>query len=119
MAVVCERDISRVDPRVHRIVDFKAPASGESHRNLWSNVDHLGKRDEVKLVLADRKDYEWARDVIRTHRLAERAGHVLVSPVFGAVDAKDVVAWMLEDHLPARFQLQIHKYVWSKDTQGV
>ncbi len=114
-----ERDIAGIDPRVHRIVDFKAPGSGESHRNRWSNVEHLTKRDEVKLVLASREDYEWARAVIIAHRLADRAGHVLVSPVHGAIDAKALVAWMLEDKLPARFQLQLHKYVWGADAQGV
>jgi 7-carboxy-7-deazaguanine synthase len=114
-----ERDVSRVDPRVHRIVDLKAPGSGESARNRWSNLEHLGKRDEIKIVLASREDYEWARDVVREHRLAERVGHVLLSCVFGAVAARDVVAWMLEDRLPARFQLQMHKYVWAPEATGV
>lgn len=114
-----ERDISQVDGRVHRIVDLKAPASGESARNLWSNVAHLTKRDEVKVVLADRADYEWARARVREHRLHERAGHVLFSPVWGSLDPKDLVAWILEDQLPVRFQLQIHKVVWGKDAQGV
>lgn len=114
-----ERDISLVDPRVHRIVDLKAPGSGEHERNRWSNVDHLTKRDEVKMVLADRADYEWARAVIREHRLHERAREILISPVHGAVDPKQLVAWMLEDHLPARFQLQLHKVVWGPETQGV
>lgn len=114
-----ERDISAVDPRVHRIIDLKAPGSGESHRNLWSNVEHLTKRDEVKFVLRDRVDYEWARSKIREHRLHERAREVLISPVHGDVDPKDLVAWILEDKLPARFQLQLHKVVWGKDTQGV
>lgn len=114
-----ERDISRVDPRVHRIVDLKAPGSGESHRIRWSNVEHLGPRDEVKLVLADRADYEWARDVIARHRLHERAGQVLVSPVFGSLAAHELVAWVLEDKLPVRFQLQLHKVVWGEHAQGV
>ncbi|MBI2389557.1 MAG: radical SAM protein [Deltaproteobacteria bacterium] len=114
-----ERDISGVDPRVHRIVDLKAPGSGESHRIRWSNVEHLGPRDEVKLVLADRADYEWARDVIARHRLHERAGAVLVSPVFGSLAAQDLVAWVLADKLPVRFQLQLHKVVWGEHTQGV
>ena len=114
-----ERDVSRVDPRVHRIVDLKAPGSGESERNRWENLELLGKRDEIKIVLAGRADYEWARDVVRRHRLHERVGHVLLSCVFGAVDAKDVVRWMLEDALPVRFQLQMHKQIWSPTTQGV
>lgn len=114
-----ERDVSGVDPRVHRILDLKAPGSGESARNRWENLPLLTERDEVKIVLADRADYEWARDVIRRHELASRVRHVLLSPVFGELDPKDLVAWMLEDRLPARFQLQIHKVVWGKDVQGV
>lgn len=114
-----ERDISAVDPRVHRIVDLKAPGSGESHRNRWDNVAHLTPRDEVKLVLADRRDYEWARAVIAEHRLHERAGTVLVSCVHGELAPQDLVAWMLEDKLPARFQLQMHKHVWDADATGV
>jgi 7-carboxy-7-deazaguanine synthase len=114
-----ERDVSRVDPRVHRIVDLKAPASGECNRNRWENLDVLTKRDEVKLVLADRRDYEWARDVIRSKRLHERVGHVLVSCAFGSLNPKEIVRWMLEDTLPAKFQLQMHKYIWDPKAQGV
>ena len=114
-----ERDLSGIDPRVHRIVDLKAPGSGESHRVRWSNVELLGPRDEVKFVLADRVDYEWARDVLRAHRLHERAGHVLFSPVFGSLPPQELVAWILADKLPVRFQLQLHKVVWSPDAQGV
>ena len=114
-----ERDIGAVDPRVHRIVDLKAPGSGEVARNHWDNVAHLGKRDEVKFVLADRADYEWARGVIREHDLGARAGHVLLSAVFGSLDPKDLVAWMLEDRVPARFQLQVHKHVWPAAARGV
>ncbi len=114
-----ERDIADVDERVHRIVDLKAPGSGESHRNRWENVALLTPRDEVKIVLASREDYEWARNAIREHALNERAGHVLLSTVFGTVAPKDVVAWMLEDKLPARFQLQMHKHIWSPDATGV
>jgi 7-carboxy-7-deazaguanine synthase len=114
-----ERDISRVDPRVHRIVDLKAPASGESHRNLWSNLDHLTKNDEIKLVLADRADYEWARDVVREHRLDARVRDVLMSCVHGSLDPQQLVAWILEDKLKVRFQLQMHKVVWGADKQGV
>lgn len=114
-----ERDISAVDPRVHRIVDLKAPGSGEDARNLWSNVEHLTKRDEVKIVLRDRADYEWAREKLREHRLHERVRDVLLSCVHGSLAPKDLVAWILEDKLPVRFQLQIHKVVWGADTQGV
>jgi len=114
-----ERDISSVDPRVHRIVDLKAPGSGESARNRLENLAHLGPRDELKLVLADRADYEWARELLRRERLPERAREVLLSCVHGELDPKDLVAWVLEDELPVRVQLQLHKYIFGADAQGV
>ena len=114
-----ERDVSGVDPRVHRIVDLKAPSSGEAARNRWENLPLLTRRDEVKLVLGDRADYEWARGVVREHRLPERVGEVLFSCVFGALDPRRLVEWIVADALPVRFQLQLHKYVWSPTTQGV
>lgn len=114
-----ERDVSHVDARVHRIVDLKAPGSGEHERNRWENLDVLTKRDEIKIVLADRRDYEWARDVVRSKKLHERVGHVLLSCVFGALDGKDVVGWILEDALPVKFQLQLHKHIWDPRAQGV
>ena len=114
-----ERDIGAVDPRVHRIVDLKTPSSGEHARNRWENLPLLTQRDEIKFVLGSREDYEWMRAVMREHHLERRAGHVLVSCVFGTVVPRDVVAWMLADAIPARFQLQMHKYVWPPDAQGV
>ncbi len=114
-----ERDISEVDPRVHRIVDLKAPGSGESHRNRWENIEHLTKRDEVKFVLADRTDYEWAKDVIEEHGLCERVNEVLLSPVWGELDPQDLVKWVLQDDLPVRVQVQMHKLIWGADKQGV
>lgn len=114
-----ERDISRVDPRVHRIMDLKAPGSDESHRNRWENIEHLTLRDEVKIVLADRADYEWAKDVIAKFDLASRVNQVLLSPVWGELDPKDLVAWVLDDDLPVRVQIQMHKVIWDPDTQGV
>ena len=114
-----ERDISEVDPRVHRIVDFKAPGSGESARNRWANVELLTKRDEVKLVLADRVDYEWAKQVIAEHRLADRVNTVLLSCVWGELDPKDLVRWVLEDRMPVRVQIQTHKVIWGADAEGV
>ncbi len=114
-----ERDISQVDPRVHRIMDLKAPGSGESERNRWENIEHLGKRDEVKLVLADRADYEWARGTMEQHDLATRVNEVLLSPVWGELDPKELVKWVLEDALPVRVQIQMHKVIWDADTQGV
>ena len=114
-----ERDISPVDPRVHRIMDLKAPGSGESQRNRWENVAHLSSRDEVKIVLADRADYEWAKGVIEEHGLERRVNEVLLSPVWGELDPKDLVKWVLEDDMPVRVQIQMHKVIWDADTQGV
>lgn len=114
-----ERDISAIDPRVHRIVDLKAPGSGEAAKNRWENLAHLTQRDEVKFVLKDRADYAWARDVVQRENLAARVHQVLVSPVHGALDPKDLVAWVLEDKLPVRVNLQLHKYIWGAEAQGV
>jgi 7-carboxy-7-deazaguanine synthase len=114
-----ERDISAVDPRVHRIVDLKAPGSGESHGNRWENVALLTPRDELKIVLKDRADYEWAREVIAREQLPGRVREVLLSCVHGVLDPKDLVAWVLEDQLDVRVQLQLHKYIWGKEAQGV
>jgi 7-carboxy-7-deazaguanine synthase len=118
-----ERDIAHVDPRVHRIMDLKTPSSGEVARNRWENVALLTSRDEVKFVLCDRGDYDWARARIFEHRLHERAGHVLLSCAFGSAfaggGASDVVKWMLEDKVPARFQLQMHKVIWPAEATGV
>jgi 7-carboxy-7-deazaguanine synthase len=114
-----EADVSPVDPRVHKIMDLKAPGSGESHRNRWSNLDHVGAGDEIKFVLASREDYEWMRAAIRDRGLAARTPNLLASTVFGKLAARDVVAWVLEDKLPVRVQLQMHKYIWGAETQGV
>ena len=114
-----EADVSRVDPRVHKIMDLKAPASGESARNRYSNLDHIGAGDEIKFVLCDRTDYEWMRETIRTRELAKRTPNLLASTVFGRLATKVLVGWVLEDKLPVRVQLQMHKYVWAPETQGV
>ena len=114
-----EADVSRVDRRVHKVMDLKCPASGESHRNRWSNLDFIGAGDEIKFVLADRADYEWAREVLRERGLAGLTRNLLFSTVFGKLATRDVVAWVLEDKLPVRVQLQMHKYVWAPDTTGV
>jgi len=114
-----EADVSRVDPRVHKIMDVKAPGSGESHRNRWSNLAHITPRDELKFVLKSREDYEFMRAVIAERGLAERTPNLLASTVFGALAPRDLVAWVLEDRLPVRVQLQMHKFVWPPDTQGV
>ena len=114
-----ERDIANVDERVRRIVDLKAPGSGESARIRWQNLDLLRPHDELKLVLRDRADYEWGRELIVRERLHERVTEVLLSCVHGKLDPKDLVQWVLEDGLPVRVQLQLHKYIWSPATQGV
>jgi 7-carboxy-7-deazaguanine synthase len=114
-----EADVSRVDPRVHKVMDLKCPASGESHRNRWGNLLHIGPGDEIKFVLADRTDYEWMRTTIRERALRERTPNLLASTVFGRLAPRELVAWVLEDHLPVRVQLQMHKYVWSPDASGV
>ncbi len=105
-------DIGGVDPRVARIMDLKAPGSGEVERNLWANIALLTARDEVKIVLADRTDYEWARRAIAEHRLSDRCP-VLLSPVQGELAPADLAGWILDDRLPVRFQLQLHKVLWG------
>jgi 7-carboxy-7-deazaguanine synthase len=104
---------------VHRIVDLKAPGSGECARNRLENLPLLGLRDQLKFVLADRDDYVWARELIVGERLATRVAEVLLSPVHGELDPRSLVAWTLEDGLRVRVQLQLHKYIWGRDVQGV
>jgi 7-carboxy-7-deazaguanine synthase len=105
-------DVSSVDERVRKVMDLKAPDSGESARNLWSNLDHLLPHDQVKIVIASRLDYEWARGVVAEHAL-ERRCMVLFSPVHGAVQPRELAEWIIEDRLPVRFQLQLHKLLWN------
>ena len=105
-------DISAVDARVSKIMDLKAPGSGESARNRWENLDHLTSSDELKFVLASEADYRWASDVLREKHLEQRCS-VLFSPVQGQLDPVDLADWVLRDHLPVRFQLQLHKVLWG------
>jgi 7-carboxy-7-deazaguanine synthase len=117
-------DVAPLDPRAHKIMDLKCPGSGESARNLWANLDHLTGRDEVKFVVKDRADYEWTRDVIRTRGLDRRVGDgslraLLISPVWGEVDLEALSSWILEDRLPVRFQIQLHKLIWGPTRTGV
>ena len=112
------RDVSTLDARVIRIMDLKCPASGECGRNLWSNIEHLRPTDEVKFVIANRADYEWALATIREHRLEDRA-RLLISAAFGLLEPRELVGWMLDDKLHARFQLQLHKYIWAPDARRV
>lgn len=112
-------DISAVDRRVHIIMDLKCPDSGESHRNLWSNLDTLKATDEIKFVIASRRDWDWAAATIREHRLDTRF-QCLVGPVFGSVEPVELVRWLLESGLHrVRFQLQLHKIIWDPSTRGV
>ena len=112
-------DISCLDPRVIRIMDLKCPASGEAHRNLWSNLTHLTPRDELKFVVASRADYEWARQTIVERDLTKSVGAVLMSCAFGQLDSCLLAKWILDDNLPVRLQLQLHKHIWGPDARGV
>lgn len=111
-------DIGVVDRRVRRILDVKCPGSGEAEANRWGNLELLTPRDEVKFVLAGEDDYRWARRVIADHRLAERCP-VLLSPVHGDLDPRQLAEWVLRDALPVRVQLQLHKLLWGADSRGV
>jgi 7-carboxy-7-deazaguanine synthase len=110
--------IGEVPPAVHVILDLKPPDSGESERNHWPNVELLRPHHEVKFVIASRKDFEWARDVVREHHLAGRCT-VLFSPAWGQVDLAELARWILEEKLPVRYQLQLHKVVWDPAARGV
>jgi len=111
-------DLARVDPRVVKIVDLKCPSSGECDPAHLGNIQHLTDRDEAKFVIGTRDDYEWARTVVVDHDLASRCT-VLVGVVFGRLDPRRLVEWVLDDHLPVRLQLQMHKYIWPPDKRGV
>jgi 7-carboxy-7-deazaguanine synthase len=114
-----EADVAGVDRRVHKIMDLKCPGSGESHRNRWSNLEHIGPSDEIKFVLADRTDYEWMRAAIAERDLVRRTPHLLASTVFGGLATRDLVEWVLQDRVPVRVQVQLHKVVWGADATGV
>lgn len=123
-------DISRCDPRVIRIMDIKTPGSGEADRNLWTNLDHLTQRDEVKFVICSREDYQWSRDLIRQHDLHQRVHAILMSAAAPMKATKeiagvpglpmlDLAQWILQDHLPVRMQTQLHKLIWEPTARGV
>ncbi len=111
-------DISRVDPRVRRIMDLKCPSSGMVKKNRPENIAHLVRTDEVKFVIGDRKDFDWAVQTIREHGLDRRCG-VLMSVVFGVLEPVTLANWILEARIPVRFQLQMHKYIWEPAMRGV
>lgn len=113
------RPITRVPAAVVKIVDVKCPGSGEADRNEWRNLDVLQPHDEVKFVIRDRADYEFARDVVSRYDLASRSAAVLLSPVHGVLEPRLLSEWMLEDGVAARLQLQLHKYIWSPAARGV
>jgi len=106
-------DISGVDSRVAVILDIKTPGSGELENNRWGNLDHLKSLDEVKFVLCDRTDYDWAKQFLFDHRIADRCG-VLISPVYGKLNPTDLAEWILQDKLPVRMQVQLHKILWGE-----
>jgi 7-carboxy-7-deazaguanine synthase len=112
-------DVGQVPAGVIRIIDVKCPASGESAKNHWPNLDQLWPSDEVKFVIQDRADYEFARDAVATHAIEGRCRAVHFSPVHGLLDPKDLAAWILADRLTVRLQLQAHKYIWGADVRGV
>lgn len=107
-------DISRVDTRVSRVMDIKTPISGEAARNRYENIAHLTPHDQVKLVIGDRNDYEWAKAVLDKYRLRDRCA-VLFSPCFGKIEPRQLAEWILEDRLPVRFQMQLHKLLWGDE----
>lgn len=115
-------DMSIVDPRVKRIVDMKTPSSGMSKRNRYENMQYLTHHDEVKFVIGSREDYEWSRAQLWKYDLAKRAGTILFSPVIGVtgrIELSEIAGWILEDHLPVRFQTQLHKLIWPGVVRGV
>ena len=123
-------DISRLDARCIRIMDLKCPGSGECARNLWSNLEHLLPHDEIKFVIANRADYEWAKNVLNTHMLATKVNCVLMSAAWAqpknadiagcaGLDPKSLAEWILADALPVRMQTQLHKLIWTPSTRGV
>ncbi len=111
-------DISAVDPRVSIILDIKCPGSDMTDRMQWNNLSQISSKDEIKFVLKDRTDYDWARGIISQYQLGDRCP-VLMSPVFGSLDFQSLAEWVLADSLPVRMQLQLHKLIWDPETRGV
>jgi 7-carboxy-7-deazaguanine synthase len=111
-------DISQIDSRVSIIMDVKCPGSGMTDRMRWGNMEHLSQKDEVKFVLMDHTDYEWAKNIVKQYSLGEKCP-VLFSPVFGSLDLQPLAEWILSDRLPVRFQVQLHKLIWDPETPGV
>jgi 7-carboxy-7-deazaguanine synthase len=110
--------INGIDPRVKVIMDLKCPSSGMMKKNMYDNIYFLKPIDEVKFVIGTREDYDWAKEIIKQYDLSSRCT-ILFSPVFGQIEPSEIVHWILEDNLPVRFQLQMHKYIWHPETKGV
>jgi len=111
-------DISKIDSRVRRIMDLKCPSSKMMNKNHWKNIDYLTPKDEVKFVIGTREDYEWSREIISNYSLDKKC-LVLMSVVFGELEPVQLAGWILQDKLNVRFQLQMHKYIWSPEMRGV
>ena len=111
-------DISRVDPRAKIILDIKCPGSDMDDRMRWDNLQHITQKDQIKFVITDRRDYDWAVGMVKQHLLADRCP-VLFSPVFGGQELRPMAEWILQDRLPVRFQVQLHKFIWDPETRGV
>lgn len=117
-------DVSKVDPRVSKVLDLKTPTSGEAHRNLLSNLDLLTTKDQIKFVICNREDYEWSKQQVAEYQLEQKVSTVWFSPAFAVEKgnaklprfARDLAQWILDDHLPVRFQLQLHKLLWQDET---
>ena len=109
-------DISNIDPRVVRVMDLKTPTSGEVSKNRYSNIDLLNPQDQIKFVICNREDYDWAREQLFSLELIDRC-EILFSPVHGDLNPTDLAEWIIADNLPVRMQIQLHKYLWN-DAQG-
>jgi len=105
-------DISDVDPRVIKVIDIKTPGSGEVHRNLWTNLAQLHPHDQIKIVICDRQDYEWSKEIVNRYQLPQKV-QVLFSPSYEQLSATELAEWILQDRLPIRLQIQLHKTLWG------
>jgi len=112
-------NLSGIDSRVKKVVDFKCPDSGMSKLNNFDNIDYITDNDEVKFVIASKEDYEWSKEVIVKYKLLDRTDNILMSVVFGKVEPKELAEWILSDGLKVRFQLQLHKFIWEPNRRGV
>lgn len=112
-------DTSVLDSRAIKILDVKCPGSGEADRNFWPNLDGLNARDEIKFVITDRADFDFAMQVIERHQLNTREPHILFSPVWNVVELKELADWILQSGVHGRMQLQLHKYIWGPEVKGV